>query len=173
MSGITLLQDNNWVNFDKVSKINFDYLFIWIDWFWLWSLFNFNSVHINAVFLLLQIMAHPNITLNLEKLDNLTLMIKLSVMQINSSLLKYATKPSTYWRSPSNKLLKGINLFQTFIFINIFYLININHDYKCFRQRKIHVVFYCVWSAALEWLLHSDWARKNLFLATPFFQMST
>lgn len=92
----------NLVNFDKVSKINFDYLFIWIDWFRLWSLFNFNSVHLNAAFLLSQIMAHPNITLNLKKLENLTLMIKLSVMQINASLLRCATKPSTYWRNPSN-----------------------------------------------------------------------
>lgn len=51
MSGITLLQNYNLVNFDKVSKINFDYLFIWIDWFRLWSLFN--SVHLNAAFFII------------------------------------------------------------------------------------------------------------------------
>lgn len=102
------------------------------------------------LFLLLQIMAHPNITLNLEKLENLTLMKKLSVMQINASLFRCATKPSTYWRNLLNiwttcilwtyflysmKLKKKNCLivsiyFKTFIYI--FYLININHDYTCF-----------------------------------------
>lgn len=115
------------------KSISIIYLFESIDFGY--NRYSTSTVYIKMhLFLLLQIMAHPNITLNLEKLENLTLMKKLSVMQINASLFRCATKPSTYWRNLLNiwttcilwtyflysmklkkkKLFNRINLFQNF-----------------------------------------------------------